>query len=95
LANLQTSGYVSGYDGSIDEVAVYGRALSASEVSDHFTAMQAGDHAAYGVLVAADVPVSYWRLDEATGPFAVDEMAANPGTYQGTPTFREPGADPA
>ena len=39
-----------------------------------------------------DGPVSYWRLDEAAGPVAVDEMAANPGTFKGTPVYGQPGA---
>jgi len=91
LPLLIGDGYVSGYDGGIDEVAVYGRALTLGEVAAHYTSMQAGDHTAYGVLVAGDSPVSYWRLDEVVGPTAADAMSANPGTYQGTPTFGEPG----
>ena len=38
-------------------------------------------------------PVSYWRLDEAAGPIAADEMAANPGLYQGTPVYGRAGCD--
>ena len=44
-----------------------------------------------GMLVSGDAPVSYWRLDEAAGPIAVDEMAANPGLYQGTPVYGRAG----
>ena len=84
------SGYAGGYVGGIDEVAVYSRALSAGEVLEHFEAV--GDQAAYGLLVAGDGPVSYWRLDEAAGPVAVDEMAANYGTFKGTPVYGQPGA---
>ena len=32
-------------------------------------------------------PVSYWRLGEASGTNAADEMGANAGTYVGTPTL--------
>ena len=61
------------------------RALSAGEVLEHFEAV--GDQAAYGSLVAGDGPLSYWRLDEAAGPVAVDVMAANYGTFKGTPAL--------
>ena len=55
--------------------------------------MVAGDQAAYGDVVSGDAPVSYWRLDEAAGPIAADEMATNPGVYQGTPTYGQDGAN--
>ncbi len=85
-------GYAGGYEGGIDEVAVYDRALTPAEVVEHFAAMVRVIDAAYGDVVSGDAPVSYWRLDEATGPVAVDETGANPGLYQGTPGYGEPGA---
>lgn len=36
--------------------------------------------------------VSYWRLGERTGAVAIDENAANPGTYGGAFTLGDPGA---
>ena len=90
LPLLIGDGYTSNYVGGIDEVAVYGRALTAAEVLEHYVAMVTGDDAAYETAVSDDVPVSYWRLDEAAGPFAADEQAANPGTYQGTPVTCNP-----
>ena len=36
-------------------------------------------------------PISYWRLGEASGTFARDEMGANPGTYVGGPSLGVPG----
>jgi hypothetical protein len=53
----------------------------------------AGDHGGYGAEVLGDSPVSYWRLDETSGTIALDEMSANPGSYQGTPSLGEDGAD--
>jgi hypothetical protein len=83
-------GYVKGFVGGIDEVAVYGSALTAAEVQAHYEAIS--DAGVYGSLVVGDGPVSYWRLDEVGGPSAIDEMAANPGIYEGTPSFTEDGA---
>jgi concanavalin A-like lectin/glucanase superfamily protein len=39
----------------------------------------------------ADVPLSYWRLDEATGTTAKDERARNPGTYTSGPLLGRTG----
>ncbi len=41
----------------------------------------------YAAAVAADNPVSYWRLGEASGTTAADERGANPGTYTNAPTL--------
>ncbi|HEY6058778.1 MAG TPA: LamG-like jellyroll fold domain-containing protein, partial [Candidatus Limnocylindrales bacterium] len=46
---------------------------------------------AYRDAVLADTPVSYWRLGEADGPTAVDEMGANDATYLGSPTYGQAG----
>jgi hypothetical protein len=35
----------------------------------------------YATVIAADAPVSWWRLGEASGTVAADQRAANPGTY--------------
>ena len=37
----------------------------------------------YAQEVLADSPVAYWRLGEASGTTAVDEMGSNDGTYNG------------
>ena len=87
------SGYAGGYAGDIDEVAVYDHALSGSAVQAHYNAVVAGDQTAYGSAVLGDSPVSYWRLDEDSGSVALDETGANPGAYQGTPSYGQPGAD--
>lgn len=37
-------------------------------------------------------PIAYWRLGEASGTVAVDEVGANNGTYVGSPTLGAAGA---
>ena len=91
LPLLIGDGYAGGYVGGIDEVAVYARALGPGEVAAHYDGRRV-IRRRMGMLVSGDAPVSYWRLDEAAGPTAVDEMATNPGLYQGTPAYGEPGA---
>jgi hypothetical protein len=39
----------------------------------------------YAATVAADSPVSYWRLAEASGTTALDERGANTGAYTNAP----------
>jgi len=39
---------------------------------------------AYGRAVAADTPVGWWRLGDASGTAAVDQMGANNGAYSAT-----------
>ncbi len=41
----------------------------------------------YRAWVLSTNPVSYWRLGEASGIVARDEMGANNGTYVGSPTL--------
>ena len=84
------AGYTAKYQGGVDEVAVYDRALSQTEIVEHFVAI--GDPVAYAGAVNGDLPVSYWRLDEATGAVAADQTGANPGLYSGTPGYGQPGA---
>ena len=48
---------------------------------------------AYVAVVLADHPVAYFRLGEATGALARDEIASGPpGTYVGNVEFGQPGA---
>lgn len=48
----------------------------------------------YRTTLLATVPISYWRLGEASGTVATDEMGANNGTYVNTPTLGVAGALP-
>jgi PKD repeat protein len=49
----------------------------------------------YAATVAADGPVSHWRLGETSGSVAADQMGRNPGTYKAGATLGAPGALPA
>jgi hypothetical protein len=42
---------------------------------------------AYETAVLADAPLGYWRLGEASGTTAADEVGSFPGTYNGSPTL--------
>lgn len=48
----------------------------------------------YRAAVLADSPVAYWRLGEASGTTAADEMATYAGTYVGSPTLGVGGVIP-
>ncbi|MBZ0255313.1 LamG domain-containing protein [bacterium] len=48
------------FNGSLDEVAIYGKELSAEEVAAHYNAADAD---AYSAAVVADSPISYWRFE--------------------------------
>jgi hypothetical protein len=45
---------------------------------------------AYGRAVATDRPVGWWRLGDASGTTAVDQMGANNGAYGGGVTLGQP-----
>ncbi len=76
------------FNGTIDDAAVYNTVLSASRIAAHY---EAGSGKvlppSYSSEVLADNPVSYWRLGETSGTTAVDERAANAGTYTNAPTL--------
>ncbi len=86
------------FDGDIDEVAVFNRALTAAEIGAIYATMVAGEAlTSYPGLddltefppTVADWyelldPISWWRLNEAAGAtVAADEQNANHGTYAG------------
>jgi hypothetical protein len=47
--------------------------------------------ASYRDTVVSDMPIAYYRFDEAGGTVAKDEMGKHPGTYVGAVEFRAPG----
>jgi hypothetical protein len=62
---ISVPGYAGnrGYDGWLDEVAVYPTLLSAAKVKAHFDAATT-NNAGYGAQILADGPTGYWHLDE-------------------------------
>ena len=88
--SLKIWGYFAGaaryFTGTMDEVAIYGTALSAARVRAHF---EAG--APYRAAVLSDRPVAYWQLDEGSGTIMSDQSEnALTGTYSGTMTMTRP-----
>jgi concanavalin A-like lectin/glucanase superfamily protein len=78
------------FKGTIDEPAVYSAALSAAKIEGHYEAGSGPPPPpppTYATAIASDNPISYWRLGETSGTNAADERAANPGTYQNSPTL--------
>lgn len=52
-----------GYDGWLDEIAIYPSLLSDAQVAAHFAAANSPD--TYGNVIKADAPVGYWPADDA------------------------------
>jgi hypothetical protein len=70
-----------GFEGNLDEVAIYTNALSASTVTAHYNA--ASTPLTYGSTILADHPVGYWNFDEpaVTAPDpSTFPVAVNSGT---------------
>jgi hypothetical protein len=70
-----------GWDGLLDEVAIYTNVLSPSTIAAHFAA--AATPATYGAAILAANPVGYWNFDEpavTTPDPSTFPMAANSGT---------------
>jgi hypothetical protein len=64
------------FDGKIDDVKIWNRALNAAEMSALYK--QAG-------------PVGWWKLDESSGTTASDQQTNNPGTLTNGPTWAATG----
>jgi hypothetical protein len=77
------------FGGSVQEVAIYGTALSATQVRTHFTAgllLPTSNY--YSSVVLADSPIRYYRLGEASGTWAVDSGSQlQPGAINGGVTL--------
>jgi len=58
----------------------------------HAMLRAAAGRGSYPGTVLADNPVAYWRLGEASGTTAVDEVGSNDGTYINSPTLGVTGA---
>ncbi len=65
--------------GSVDELATYSTALSASQIAAHYQAAASG-FAAYQAAVLANVPTAYYHLDETSGTVARD-TSASPSSF--------------
>lgn len=81
-----------GFGGKISNVAIYGRPLTTSEISEHFKA----GCSAYDAAVLADAPYLYWRLDDAVVGAAMSRARDTSGNYRqpDTTTYQTFGAAP-
>ena len=83
------TGFANYFDGTADEFAVYGTALSATRIQAHYeNGMNSPTPRtqAYSAEVLADAPVGYYRLNEPAGPVAAASVFAvaspnNDGRY--------------
>jgi RHS repeat-associated protein len=83
------------FKGKLDEAAVYSGALSATQVTTHYNAQNAGagsGSASYRDTVVSDTPRSYWRLGEGSGTSATDQRGVAAGTYENGITLAASGA---
>jgi len=51
------------FDGSLDEIAFYGSALSATTISNNYF-LGTNNPAGYAAQVLASSPIGYWHMDE-------------------------------
>ncbi|MEU0937028.1 LamG-like jellyroll fold domain-containing protein [Embleya sp. NPDC005971] len=75
----EAPGTVGRFDGSMDEVAVYDRAIDAAAVTEHFAARGAvipNSAPAYRAAVASSGPWSYYRLNETSGSEVTSQQGA-------------------
>jgi hypothetical protein len=68
------TGGLRGWDGWVDEVAIYARVLDSNTIAAHFRAATT-NNSGYHVQILADNPVGYWGLDEPA------YAAPDPSTY--------------
>lgn len=94
--NRPTNGYFSG---SIDEVSIYGRPLTASQVNANYVAggrtspQPASPTDTYGMAVYDLDPFLYWRLDDTSGTTALDSgRLVNNGNASGGVSWGAAGA---
>jgi PKD repeat protein len=85
-------------NGQIDEVAIYPKPLTQSQVLSHYTlsgrtsSVPSAPADVYGSAVYAQEPLLYWRLGETAGSVAADSGAlGSPGSYKGSATRGVPG----
>ncbi len=64
------------FDGTVDEVAFYSAALSASQIAAHFAA-RTTNAVGYATQILGAAPAGYWRLNE---PLKVFPVATNSGS---------------
>lgn len=87
----QSGGNRRTFTGVLDEVAVYNLALTADQVTAHFTGMAAGPAHGYADVVLDHDPIAYWRLDETFGAVAADSARSADSAVRGDTRVGRPG----
>jgi PKD repeat protein len=89
-----TSAYLAG---SIADVAVYPATLTIAQVQKHYLdsgrtlSIAPAPTDSYGATVYADLPDTYWRLDESSGTTTLDTSRTNgAGRYTGGVSYGQP-----
>ena len=81
------------WNGTLDDLAIYPVALTASQIAAHYTARTLPYvPGTYPARVIASGPSNYWRLGEASGATAVDQVGGANGTISGGVTLGQKGA---
>ena len=62
------------FDGVLDDIRLYGRMLSATEIAELAVPPPPG-------------PIAHWKLDETSGSTAADSVGGNDGTLNGVPVW--------
>jgi len=84
------------FNGALDQVAIYDRALTSAQIGRHYQAAATGS---FSVLPAERAvldlnPVHYWRMEETYGATALDSVDNWTGTLQNNPTLGDVGPRP-
>lgn len=91
IGRYYNDGNPQNFNGALQEIALYNRALTLTEAKSHYE-LGVAEFFSYDNIVKADNPVGYWRLGDTSGTTMVDEIAGNNGTYQTGYTLNETGA---
>ena len=75
-----------GFSGRVDDAAIYGRALTSTQVAAHY------GYDSYSQAVRADTPTAEWRLAETGGTVAADGVGMSTGALAGGVTLGAAGA---
>jgi hypothetical protein len=67
-----------GYDGYVDEFAVYNTVLSSNTIMSHYTAGTTATNT-YDALILSSQPVGYWNMDEP--PYSTNSLVSSPVAF--------------
>jgi Concanavalin A-like lectin/glucanases superfamily/Hint domain len=82
------------YTGLLTEVAVYNAALTATQVTNHYFAMNSGSQSTYESVVTADAPTIWWKSTITSGTTIPDagSIGGNTANLVNSPTLNQSSA---